>query len=542
MRGRGWSAALSMCWLMAAWPAGAGVPAAASAQLLHHGNGSEPNSLDPHRSEGVSGNNIVRDLYEGLTGISPAGAVVPAAALRWQLSEDGLSYTFTLRENLRWSDGSPLTAADFVAGFQRSINPATGNTFAQMLGAIEHAEAVLNSRLPASALGVSAPDTHTVVIRLAAPTPYLLGLLSHPSTFPVHGPSLQKWGRDFARPGRLVSNGAYTLKDWVVQSQIELVRNPSYWNNASTRIERVFYHPSEDISSELKRYAADEFDTTYEIPLVQAGALRARYGPELHVAPYLGSYFYGFNLSKPPFRDNPKLRQALTMAVDREVIVGKVMNGVALPAYSYVPPGTWNYTPQRPAWAAWPREKKLAEARRLYAEAGYSAARPLQVELRYNTHDDHKRIALVVAAMWKQWLGVRTRLVNEEFKVFLQNRKQHAVTQVFRSAWISDYDDASSFLDLQTSSHGRNDSVYRNPAYDALLQQAAATADIAARRALLEQAERMLLADLPVLPIYTYVSKHLVKPWVGGWQDNSYDYHYSKDLQVLAHPSREAAR
>jgi len=523
-------------------PASAADLAPPAQQVLHHGNGAEPNSLDPHRAEGVSTSNIVRDLYEGLTGISPQGAVVPAAAEGWTISADGRRYSFTLRSGLRWSDGSALVADDFVAGLQRSISPATGNTFAQMLNAITNADAVLKNQLPPSALGVTAPDARTLVIELAAPTPYLLGLLSHPSAFPVHRPSLAQWGRDFARPGRLVSNGAYTLRDWVVQSHVELARNPQYWNNARTVIERVFYHPSEDLNAELKRYAADEFDTTYEIPLVQAKALRARYGSELRIAPYLGSYYYGFNLSRPPFKDNPKLRTALAMAIDREVIVGKVMNGIALPAYSYVPQGIWNYTPQAPAWADWPREKKLAEARRLYEEAGYSAARPLTVELRYNTHDDHKRIALVMAAMWKQWLGVRTRLVNEEFKVFLQNRKLRQVTQVFRSAWISDYDDATSFLDLQTSTHGRNDSVYRNPAYDALLAEAAAAADVAARRALLEQAERMMLADQPVLPIYTYVSKHLVKPWVAGWVDNAYDYHYSKDLQVLAHARPGVAR
>ena len=271
---------------------------------------------------------------------------------------------------------------------------------------------------------------------------------------------------------------------------------------------------------------------------MQAPAIRLRYGAELHVASYLGSYFYGFNLSQPPFKDQLALRRALAMAIDREVIVGKVMKGLALPAYSYLPPGLWNYTAQVPEWAAWPREKKLAEARRLYAEAGYSAQHPLTVELRYNTHEDHRRIAVVIAAMWKQWLGVRTRLINEEFKVFLQNRKLHQVTQVFRSAWISDYDDATSFLDLKTATHGRNDEVYRNPAYDALLAAAAAEPDIARRRAQLEAAERQLVADQAVLPIYTYVSKHLVKPWVAGWQDNRYDYHYTKDLAVIEHPAR----
>lgn len=512
------------------------------AQVLHHGNGSEPNSLDPHRADGVSTANIVRDLFEGLTGISPAGEVVPASAESWTISADGLVYVFTLRERLRWSDGSPVVAEDFVAGLQRSADPATGNAYAQMLLPIANAAAIFKGSLPAKSLGVSTPDVRTVEIRLAAPTPYLLGLLAHASTLPVHRPSLAQWGRDFARPGRLVSNGAYKLKSWVVQSEVELVRNRYYWNNAQTTIERVVYHPSEDVNAELKRYAADDFDTTYEIPLSQAQALRTRYGRELRIAPYLGSYYYGFNLAKSPFKDNLKLRKALTMAIDREVIVGKVMSGVAQPAYSYVPPGMWNYTAQVPAWAAWSRAQKLAEARRLYAEAGYSEKHPLEVELRYNTHDDHKRIAIVIAAMWKQWLGVKTRLVNEEFKVFLQNRKLHEVTQVFRSAWISDYDDATSFLDLLTATHGRNDSVYRNPAYDVLLAEAANTADVASRRALLEQAERMVLDDLPVLPIYTYVSKHLVKAWVAGWQDNAYDYHYSKDLQVLSNAPRGASR
>ncbi len=533
-------AALLLCCALFTAGVSAQALAPTAQQVLHHGNGPEPNSLDPHRAEGVSTSNIVRDLYEGLTSISPDGLVVPAAAERWAISSDGLTYTFALREGLRWSDGSPLTAEDFVAGFQRSAAPTTGNTYAQMLSAIAGAAAVLEGEAPASTLEVRAPDARTVVIQLAAPTPYLLGLLSHPTTFPVHRPSLQQWGRDFARPGRLVSNGAYTLKAWVVQSHVQLLRNPQYWNNAQSVIESVTYHASEDTNAELKRYAADEFDTTYEIPLVQAKALRARYGTELRISPYQGTYYYGFNLSQPPFKDNPKLRQALAMAMDREVIVGKVMNGVALPAYSYVPPGLWNYTPQVPTWAAWPRERKLAEARRLYAEAGYSREKPLKMELRYNTHDDHKRIAVVLAAMWKQWLGVETRLVNEEFKVFLQNRKQRRITQLFRSAWISDYDDATSFLDLLTSTHGRNDSVYRNPEYDALMQQAAATPDIAARRALLEAGERLLMRDLPVMPIYTYVSKHLVKPWVAGWQDNSSDYHYTKDLRVLAHPARGA--
>lgn len=535
---RHWPAAVLSLLLWVALSPAAAELAPAREQVLRHGNGAEPNSLDPHRAEGVSAGNILRDLYEGLTGISPNGTVVPAAAERWAVSDDGLRYVFTLRSNLRWSDGSRLTADDFVAGFRRSLAPDTGNAFAQMLVVIAGADKVLAGQESPARLGVAALDERTLEIQLKAPTPYLLGLLSHPSAYPVHQPSLKQWGRGFARPGRLVSNGAYRLAGWLVQSEVKLLRNRHYWNDAKSTIEQVFYHPSEDISAALKRYAANEFDTTYEIPLVQARALRQQYGEQLRLAPYAGSYFYGFNLSKPPFANNPRLRGALSMAVDREVIVAKVMQAAAQPAYSLVPPGTDNYTPQVPDWAAWPRERKLAEARRLYAQAGYSKEKPLSVELRYNTHDDHKRIAVVIAAMWKQWLGVDTRLINEEFKVFIQNRKLHEVTQVFRSTWISDYDDATSFLDLFQSAHGRNDSVYKSPAYDALLAKAAASTDPVERRDALQAAERLLLADMPLLPIYTYVSKHLVKPWVAGWQDNPYDYHYSKDLQVLAHSTR----
>lgn len=512
--------------------------AAMAEQTLRIGNGNEPETLDPQRVEGVSASNIVRDLYEGLTAFSPRGRVVAGAAERWQVSADGREYRFTLRSGLRWSNGDPLTADDFVAGLRRSVDPSTGSAYAQMLDGIAGAGEVIAGEQPAARLGVEAPDPQTVLIRLRTPTPYLLGLLAHPSSFPIHRPSLQRWGRDFARPGRLVSNGAYALERWVPQSEVRLKRNRHYWNDVATAIDAVEFRPSEDANSELKRYRADELDITYEIPLLQVPWLRRNLGRDLRVAPYIGTYFYGFNCSRPPFKNNPSLRAALTLAVDREVIVGKVMNGLALPAYSFVPPGISGYAPPRPEWAAWPRERRLAEARRLYAEAGYSAERPLEVELRYNTHDDHRRIATVIAAMWKQWLGVRTRLINEEFKVFIQNRNLRQVTQLFRAVWIGDYDDASAFTDILHSSHGQNDMAYDNPRYDALLRQAAEQVDPVRRSALLVEAERLTQQEWPVLPIYSYVSKHLVKPWVQGWQDNALDIHYSKDLRLAARPSR----
>ncbi|TAJ51134.1 MAG: peptide ABC transporter substrate-binding protein [Nevskiaceae bacterium] len=512
-----------------------------NATELQLGNGNEPETLDPHRAEGVSASNIVRDLFEGLTSVEAGAAVRPAAAKNWEVSSDGLEYLFRLREGLRWSNGEAVQAEDFVAGLRRSVDPATGSAYAQMLIVIAGAESVIAERQPIEQLAVAALDAQTLHIRLQVPTPHFLGLLSHPSTFPIHRPSLQRWGRDFARPGRLVSNGAYTLESWTPQSSIRLKRNRYYWNDAQTAIDTVVYRPSEDSNTELKRYRASELDVTYEIPLQQAPWLRQNYGRDLHVAGYLGTYFYGFNCSRPPFKDNPKLRRALALAVDRQVIVDKVMNGLALPSYSLLPPGLSGYTPQRPVWADWSREQRLAEARRLYAEAGYSAQRPLEVELRYNTHEDHKRIATVVAAMWKQWLGVRTRLLNEEFKVFIQNRNLRKITQLFRAVWIADYDDPTAFTDILHSNHGQNDMAYNNSEYDSLLAQAAAEVDPSRRRGHLAQAEQLLLRDQPVLPIYTYTSKHLVKPWVQGWQDNPLDIHYSKDLRIVGRPA-EAAR
>lgn len=508
--------------------------------VLRIGNGNEPETLDPHRVEGVSASNIVRDLYEGLTAFSPTGEVIAGAAERWQVSADGRDYRFHLRPEARWSDGSPLTAEDFVDGLRRSVAPSTGSAYAQMLSLIESAPEVIAGSVPSEQLGVAALDERTLQILLRAPAPQLPGLLAHPSTFPIHRPSLQRWGREFARPGRLVSNGAYTLAEWLPQARVRLQRNPHYREAAAVAIAAVEYRPSEDAGSELKRYRADELDITYEVPLLQAPWLRQQLPSELRVAPYLGTYFYGFNCARPPFRGNPDLRAALTLAVDRDVIVGKVMNGLARPAYNLLPPGLPGHVPVQPEWAGWTRERRLAEARRRYAAAGYSAERPLTVELRYNTHDDHRRIATVIAAMWKQWLGVRTKLVNEEFKVFIQNRNLRQVTQLFRAAWIADFADVSAFTDILHSTHGQNDMAYASPRYDALLADAAAEPDPSARLRTLAEAERLLQQDWPVLPIYTYVSKHLVKPRVRGWQDNALDVHYSKDLSLA--PAPEPAR
>jgi len=503
-----------------------------SIRILRRGNGAEPQTLDPHRAEGVPESNILRDLFEGLVGEAPDGTLVPGAAEAWTVSDDGRVYTFRLRADARWSNGDAMTAGDFVYGLRRSVDPATLSRYSSILFPIVNAEAVAAGDEPPERLGVEAVDERTLRIRLRSPTPYLLGLLTHSTTYPVHQPSVEAFGGRFARPGRLVSNGAYRLAEWTVQSHVRLERNPNYWNDAATRIDEVWYYPLENPDTELRRYRAGELDITAALPYTQLDWVRENLGAELVIAPYLGSYYFGLNLGRPPFAGNPALRRALALAVDREVLTGRVTGAGEIPAYGWVPPVD-GYEPQAPDWAAWSQAEREAEARRLFAEAGYGDGNPLSVQVLYNTNDNHKRIAVAIASMWKRVLGVETRLVNQEWKVFLQTRNR-GETQVFRAGWIGDYNDPYSFAQLMHSENGQNDSAYMNPRYDALLDAAAAEADPARRMALLEEAERVLLDDLPIIPLYFYVSKHMVKPRVVGFEPNIMDHHQTKDLGLLA--------
>lgn len=507
----------------------------AAEQILHRGNGAEVQTLDPHKAEGVPASNILRDLYEGLTIEAPDGKVIPGAAETWEISQDGRVYTFHIRENAKWSNGDPVTAHDFVFGLRRSADPATASQYSQILAPILHAEDVIAGKQPVENLAVEAMNDQTLVVTLKATTPYFLGLLNHSSTYPVHAASVQQYGNKFSRPGKMVSNGAYQLTDWVIQSHITLERNPQYWDNEDTIIDKVIYHPIEDQSTELKRYRAGEIDRTEEIPNKQFKWIKQNLGDELQVSPYLGSYYYGFNLTKPPFKDNLKLRRALSMAIDRKIITEKITGIGEQPSYSWVPTGISGYTSAKLDYADWTQQQREQEARKLYQEAGYSKANPLTVEIRYNTSENHKKLAVVIAAMWKKALGIKTRLVNEEWKVFLENRKQKQVTQVFRAGWIGDYNDPYTFAELMHSKHGINDPGYDNPQYDDLLKQAAFETDADKRIAILHQAEQILLDDQPIMPIYSYVSKHLIKPYVGNYVPNVLDHNYTKDLYILAH-------
>ncbi len=475
---------------------------------------------------------VQRDVGEGLTGYSEEGALEPRAAERWEISEDGRTYTFWLRPDARWSNGETVTADDFVYSFRRLVDPRTAAFYSQSVIGVENARAILAGELPPAELGVSAPGEFRLVIRLEDPVPYFLALLTHPSMFPVHRQSIES-GQTYARPGNFVTNGAYRLIAWELGSYIELARNEHYWDNDDTAIDRVRWHVTPEPQVELNRYRAGELDVTDTVPTEMFARLRETRPDELKVSPYLAVYYYGLNLNRPPFENNPLLRQALSMAIDREVLAGTIIGRGEQPAYSWVPPGVDNYHAPRLPYADLSTEKRHAAARRLYEQAGYDPGNPARIEIRYNTSEIHQRIALAVQSMWRDVLGVETTLINEEFQVLLSNMQAMEVTEVFRSSWTGDYDDAYAFLQVLKSGTPSNMTGYASDEYDALLQKAAAQTDPAARRLYMEEAERVLLADHPVIPLYFYVSKHLVSPRVTGWRDNVLDYHYSQHLNLV---------
>ena len=498
---------------------GGGAAPEDAGSILKRGLPTEPESLDIHKSRSVQAAAVLRDLGEGLTGFSRSGELVPGAAARWDVSEDGLTYTFHLRHEAKWSNGDPLTAQDFVNGMERLKDPAVAAVYADFLRDVAE---------------VGAIDEHILVIGLDRPTPYLLNLLTHPSTFPIHAPSLTEHGDAFARAGNLVTNGAYQLEEWIPGGVIRVRRNDHYWDNENTAIDAVEYHIIVQDSAELARYRAGELHTTSTVPGESFEQVREELGDQLRVAPYLGVYYYGYNLTKPPFKDAPQLRQALSMAVDREQLVEKVTRRGELPAYSWVPPYMPDYESPQASFAALDQDERNQIARRLYKEAGYSEENPLQIELRYNTNDFNQRVALAVQAMWSEVLGVETTLVNEEFRVLLANMREREVTQVFRSSWTGDYDDAHTFLSVLGTGFAANMPAYSSEQYDSLMQRAADETDPERRRLYLEEAERVMLADHPTIPIYFYVSKHLISPEVDGWGDNVLDYHYSRHLSFKA--------
>ncbi len=508
----------------------AGITPAAAEKVLRVANLGEPETLDPHKTSTTIESNILRNLFEGLMVLDPSGNVALGVAESFAVSEDGLTYTFRLRNNAKWSNGEPMTAPDFVYSLRRIEDPKTHSQYAEVLYPIKNAQEVNTGKAALTELGVVAPNPKTVEITLKAPTPYFLQLLTHTSALPVNEKEVTRFGDEWLKPGNMVSNGAYMLDDVKPNAHIRIVKNPNYWDAAKVTIDAVVFDPSEDRAAVLKRYRAGEFDILRDLPNDQLGWLRQSMPKELHIAPYAGIYYYAMNTTKPPFNDK-RVRVALSMAINREILVEKITTAGELPAYGFVPDGTANYTPRRVAWRTMSQAEREAAAQKLLSEAGYGPGKPLRFELAYNTSENHKRIAIALAAMWKK-INVSVELVNTEVKVHYSNLRIGNF-QMGRAGWIADYNDAQSYLFLsQTSTKQQNYSRFSNPEYDRLMDEASLTADAGKRAALLEQAEGILLEELPVIPIYFYVSKNLVSTKVKGWQDNPLDAEYARNLSL----------
>lgn len=498
--------------------------------VLKRGNGAEPETLDIHKSSGVSEANIQRDMLEGLVTEGADGKLQPGVAEKWDISADGKVYTFHLRSDSKWSDGSPVTADDFVYAYRRALAPATASDYAFILWPIDGAEAFSKGEQQDPAqIGVKAVNPQTLEIRLKAPTPYFLGLLMHHMAYPVPQKVVEKAGKDWLKPENILCNGAYCLSEWVPQSHVKLVKNPHYRDARDISIDTVHYIPTEDQNTELKRYRAGELDITYDVPADQIKSVREEMAESFRSTPYIGTYYYALNLQNPPFKDNPKLRRALSLALDRDILTGKITQSDEIPAWGWVP-AVSDYTQQSMEEKALDKTARTALAKQLYAESGYSDDKPLELEILYNTSDNNKKLAIAVAAMWKQTLGVKASLRNEEWKVYLSSRKQKQF-QVVRSGWIGDYDDAYNFLSIFKSDVGEmNTSGYQSTEFDRLVKESESQTDPKLRREAMEQAERVLLADMPVIPIYHYTTQHLVSPRVTGWQDNVMDVHKTRYL------------
>jgi len=509
-----------------------GIPAARAEVVYHRGNAGEPQTLDQHQTSIDIESNVLKDLYEGLVAYDAKGEVVPGAAESWTVSPDGRTYTFKLRPNGRWSNGDPVRAADFVFSYRRIMDPATAAKYATLLYPIRHAERVNKGEMKPAELGVRAVDDGTFEITLERPTPYFLELLTHQTSLPLHQASVERHGRDFVRPGNMVSNGAYMLAANVPNDHIRVVKNPNYHGAGGVQIDTVMFYPTSDQAAAVRRYLAGELDTNYYFPTDQMAFLKERLGDQVRATPYLSTYYYTFNTAKAPFSD-VRVRQALSMAIDREFLSQEIFSGTQLPAYSLVPPGIPDYTPAEMEFKALSQLDREDRAKELLREAGFGeGGTPLRVEIRYNTNDNHRKVATAVADMWKG-LGAEVTLLNTDTKTHYAHLQNLGDFDVARAGWVADYADPQNFLFLGISGNRvGNYARYSNPEFDALMKRSDETLDPVERRKILRQAEAILLRDLPMAPLMVTAALHLVAPHVKGWVDNVQNEHRSQHLRI----------
>lgn len=503
---------------------------AASAVTLQLHNGGDPGTLDPHKASGDWENRVIGDYIEGLLTENAKAEAIPGQAESWEISEDGTVYTFKLRDGIQWSDGTPVTAGDFVFAFQRLFNPATAADYAYLQFPIKNSAAINAGEITdLNELGVKAIDDTTLEITLEAPTPFFLDALTHYTAYPVPKHLVEKLGDDWTKVENIVGNGPYLIKEWLPGSYVRSEKNADYYDAANVKIDEVFYHVLEDQAAALNRYRAGEFDILTDFPADQYQWLQDNLPGEAHVVPFLGVYYYVMNQEEGQPLADIRIREALSTTIVREVIGPDILGTGELPAYGWVPPGTNNYVDSAyaPEWASIPYEDRVAHAKELMTEAGYGPDKPLTLQLRYNTNDNHQRIAVAIAAMWEP-LGVKVELFNAETAVHYDALRAGDF-QVGRAGWLLDYSDPSNTLDLLktgvdqagTMNWGNNYGRYSNEEFDNLMTQASTELDLAARGELLAQAEKIAMDEFAAIPIYWYVSKDVVSPKISGFEENA---------------------
>ncbi len=504
-------------------------------QILHLANGSEPQDLDPHITTGVPEFHIQMSLFEGLTAEHPKDlSPVPGVAERWDISPDGSVYTFHLRANAKWSNGERITAHDFLKSYRRILTASLASEYAYMLYVVKGAEQFNKGKLASfDEVGVKAMDDATLQITLNGPTPYFLSLLSHHSWFPVHLPTVEKHGKAYergnrwTRPENFVGNGSFTLAEWKMNQVIAVKKSPTYWDTATVRLNGIRYYPMESDDTDERAFRSGQTHLCYAVPLSKIASYKQDNPDVLHIDPFLTVYMYMLNVSKPPLTDK-RVRRALALAIDRESIVKNVTKGGQLPALHFTPPGTAGYHARARL------APDLDAARKLLAEAGFPDGKGLPpVEILFNTLESHRTIAEAIQQMWKKNLGVDARLVNQEWKVYLDSTKSGNF-QVARYAWTGDYMDPNSFLDMWVTGGGNNRTGWSNAEYDRLLQEAGRTTDPQARFEVFQKAEALLMEELPIIPIYFYTRVYLLHPAVKGWHPTLLDNHPFKHVYLEA--------
>jgi oligopeptide transport system substrate-binding protein len=488
-------------------------------QVFVWNNDAEPETLDPALMTGVTEGNVALALFEGLTTHHPASLhPLPGVASWWEISDDGLVYTFHLRKEARWSNGDPVTAEDFRWSWERALTPATGCKYAEMFFAVRGAEDFYAGKLRSFAeVGVQVADPQTLRVTLHSPTAYFTEICAFHTLMPVHRATVERHGDQWTAEGKIVGNGPFALTAWKKNDRIEVVPNPHWWNRRIVRLERMVIRAIADLNTSFKEYLSGGVDWIRQIGASSVEEAQAH--PDYYVSPYLGSYFFRFNVTKEPF-DDVRVRRAMSQAIDRRAICEKVLKAGQVPATGVVALGIEGY----PEFKGHDYDPK--RARELLAEAGFPEGKGFpEIELLYNTHESHKQVCEQMVEMWKTVLGIRVRLENREWQVYLKDT--HSMNyQIVRGAWIADYADPSTFLDMWVTDRGNNNTGWSNPRYDALLAAAAKEADPEKRFGILQKAEAILCGeDLPILPVYYYVNQGMLRPRVRGWHENVRDHH-----------------